>query len=373
MDAIFIIGATLAFSLLFLVFSKKNKSDGDYVLAAWLTVLGLYYIVLCLYAENVINIKTGFTTPLLLGPFLYVYVLVLTNETGKFKSIYWLHGLPFLLFNLYMQLNLSFPIIAEKSEYLNFPLSSFYGFMVYYYITLGPVYVILSLLRLKKHTENIYENFSYSEQINLHWLKYVTYLYSIFWITIILTHLFSEFPVMAVSTLGFVIYLSLTIFIFFLGYFGLKQQTIYKSKPTTGQKCNSVSSTDVAKKEERYKKSGLKQTEAREYLEKLFNYFENEKPYLNGKLCLSDVAAHLDISHNYLSQIINEQLDKTFFRFANEYRVKEVKYRLSMPEYKQYTLLTIALESGFNTKSNFNRIFKKHTGLSPSQYITTTE
>ncbi|MBL4709912.1 MAG: helix-turn-helix transcriptional regulator [Flavobacteriales bacterium] len=97
---------------------------------------------------------------------------------------------------------------------------------------------------------------------------------------------------------------------------------------------------------------------------------DEEKPYLNGKLSLKEVAAHLDISVNHLSQMINEQLSKSFFDFVNEYRVKEVKKQLEELKYKEFTLLSIAHNSGFNSKSSFNSIFKKLTGFTPSEYIS---
>ena len=96
---------------------------------------------------------------------------------------------------------------------------------------------------------------------------------------------------------------------------------------------------------------------------------ENEKPYLNNRLGLKDVAEYLNISVHHLSQVINEQLDKNFFDFVNDYRVTEVKNLLRDPKHKQFTLLAIAYDCGFNSKSSFNSVFKKITGLTPSSYV----
>ncbi|MCK5281030.1 MAG: helix-turn-helix transcriptional regulator, partial [Cyclobacteriaceae bacterium] len=118
-----------------------------------------------------------------------------------------------------------------------------------------------------------------------------------------------------------------------------------------------------------YKNSGLKKADSERYLKELFNYMENEKPYLNNRLGLKDVAEYLNISVHHLSQVINEQLDKNFFDFVNDYRVTEVKSLLRDPKYKQFTLLAIAYDCGFNSKSSFNSVFKKITGLTPSSYV----
>ena len=63
-----------------------------------------------------------------------------------------------------------------------------------------------------------------------------------------------------------------------------------------------------------------------------------------------------------------EKICNNFYDFINSYRVKEVQNRLEGGDSEVYSLLAIALESGFNSKSSFNAVFKKHTGMTPSQY-----
>ena len=95
---------------------------------------------------------------------------------------------------------------------------------------------------------------------------------------------------------------------------------------------------------------------------------ETDQPFLDGKLTLSQVAQNLGISNNHLSQVINENLGKNFYDFVNGYRVALVKEEIANPRKAHLTLLAIAYESGFSSKSSFNEVFKKFTGLTPSQY-----
>ena len=74
------------------------------------------------------------------------------------------------------------------------------------------------------------------------------------------------------------------------------------------------------------------------------------------------------MSIHLLSQVINEQLGVNFFNFVNQYRVEEFKERLADPSNRNFSLLGIAFDSGFNSKSTFNRIFRNTTGLTPSRY-----
>ena len=112
----------------------------------------------------------------------------------------------------------------------------------------------------------------------------------------------------------------------------------------------------------------MKEYEANEYSEQLMEYMRLEKPYLNPELTLTQLASEIDISKHHLSQIINEQFNLNFFEFINQYRVEEVKSRINDPKFENYSLLGIAFDSGFNSKSSFNRIFKRLTNQTPSQY-----
>jgi len=92
------------------------------------------------------------------------------------------------------------------------------------------------------------------------------------------------------------------------------------------------------------------------------------RPYLNPDLTLPQLATEIGISTHLLSQVINEHFKLNFFDFINQYRVEAFKEKIVNSKYGNYSILGIALECGFNSKSAFNRIFKKYTGLTPSQY-----
>jgi len=97
-------------------------------------------------------------------------------------------------------------------------------------------------------------------------------------------------------------------------------------------------------------------------------YVENNKPYLDRDLNIQELSVMTKIPRHHITQILNEKHRKNFFTFINEYRVKEVIERFSEPKYRNYNILSIALDSGFNSKATFNSIFKNMTGLTPSEY-----
>ena len=89
---------------------------------------------------------------------------------------------------------------------------------------------------------------------------------------------------------------------------------------------------------------------------------------MNEKLTVSELAQKLNISRHHLTQIINEKLNKNFYTFINEFRIEEVKIMFLDKKKEHYTILAVAYECGFNSKSTFNTLFKKYTGLTPSEY-----
>ena len=97
--------------------------------------------------------------------------------------------------------------------------------------------------------------------------------------------------------------------------------------------------------------------------------FKEQKLYLEPELSLSDLATKLKTNTSMLSAAINQNFGKNFNDFVNEYRVEEVKRQLKNPANAHLSLLGVAMECGFNSKSTFNRAFKKFTGQSPKEFV----
>ncbi|MGG8495834.1 helix-turn-helix domain-containing protein [Tenacibaculum sp. TC6] len=104
------------------------------------------------------------------------------------------------------------------------------------------------------------------------------------------------------------------------------------------------------------------------YFQELKQLLEHSKVYRNNTLSLDAVAEQLNISSNYLSQIINKIQGCNFSDYINTHRVNDVKKKMNDKHFSNYTIVSMALEAGFNSKSAFYNAFKKHTGMSPKQY-----
>ncbi|MFC2096094.1 helix-turn-helix domain-containing protein [Bacteroidota bacterium] len=390
MEVIFLIGTIQCFFLTILIFGKKNRKQADIFLAFWFIGIGL--LLLDNYFRN-----TGFIgkfphamgitycIPMLIGPFIFIYAILLINKNARFKKIYYLHAIPFVIFVTYFLINFYFLNASEKLEYFN-EMAREPVFMIYavefFIIFSSPIYTVLILIFLRKHSKNIKNSFSYTEKINLTWLKLILICKIVLAFLSLATNLLSDvFPVIPYWVGDNIIFTGITILVFFMGYYGIKQPVIYKgisleeARETIKHHAlieqdlqNQNKIKDIGINKEKYKSSGLKSDEAEKYLKILLEYVEKEKPYFESKLTLKDVSESIGVSSNHISQVINEKLNVNFFDFINNYRIEEVKKCFSDPKFNHYTLLGIAFECGFNSKSSFNSIFKKATSLTPSEF-----
>ena len=182
-----------------------------------------------------------------------------------------------------------------------------------------------------------------------------------------------------------------TFFIFALSFFAIRQPMIfresrYENKKQETDKIEKERSRDNGKKEydesepdgkiefdseypeRKYKKSGLRTDQIEEFLNRLDRFMQDKKPFLDGNLTIQKLSKEVGIYSHYITQVINEKLNKNFYSYINGFRINEAKNLIINDKNKEKTFLTIAYDSGFNSKSVFYRIFKENSEMTPSQF-----
>jgi len=375
MKFIFLIAAFNAIFFSALLLQKKPRALHDNILILWLIYLGLYIGVYSFYSHELFThfqllSITLLSLLMLHGPFLYYYILTLVSDKRKILKKDLFHFVAFILFNLYIFIASFYPGISEKLniEKLspdNNPPLLFLFFLILTAFS-GTVYFLLTFKLFKRLDINIFNNYSNSAEIDLDWLRKLVLLFGVIWTALIsvtvIHHIFHMFS-MVFCTDG--LFLSLSVFVILIGYFGLNQKVIFTTE-------NIIVAEDITRVQRKYSGSRLNDSEALQYSKKLNSYMDLSRPYLNPDLTLPQLAAEIGISTHLLSQVINEHFKLNFFDFVNQYRVETFKEKIVNPEYGNFSILGIAFECGFNSKSAFNRIFKKYTGLTPSQYKEAT-
>lgn len=357
MEYLFVSGGSIAFFLLFLVFGKSGKSKADFAFLSIIFSVLLYFVGLLILNTGGTIFSLGEQLVLefneasifLYGPLLWYYSLFLTESRQKLTPEVLMHVFPFLVSLLYLWVAASLGYQVE---------TSFRNFLLLMKLTSVLVYTLLILSLLKKHDIRIRDYFSNLDDKKLYWLKFLAQ--GILFIAVIATlSLIIEnlTPLSLPQYGGLFTNFSITLFIFVLGFYGLRQDFIFKNF-----------TTDSLEKI-KYSKSGLSDDGSQRGFLKLEEYMRKQKPYVEAELNLEQLAHRLDLHPNSLSQIINSNTESNFWDYVNAYRLEEVKAILNSDEIKTKTLLGIAFSCGFSSKSTFNRVFKKHCGITPSEYV----
>ena len=370
MTNLIFIGSFNAFFFIILLLQKKSKLLHDRILIFWLLYLGVatgfYALTVNFFAVSSL-LSTGIISSFLLqGPFLYLYVSTLTSNKKHFNPKNLLHFTPFVIFVLYLFIASLFSDYSHgitidhlSDNAVEPPL--FFIILLLITALSGPVYFFLTYKIFLQSKESLL-NFS-SQDVNLDWLGKLVSIFGVVWTLLIIIavihHIFNLF------TMDFCInglFLSLSAFIILIGYFGFKQKDVFISYSIETKAEVSV------EPEIKYVATKMEGAELQQCCNKVQNFMESNRPYLDSELTLPKLAEDLNVTTHHLSQVINEVHGENFFNFINKYRVDEVKRKIQDPKYQNYTLLGIAFESGFNSKSAFNRVFKNITGTTPSTY-----
>ncbi|RDB02763.1 helix-turn-helix domain-containing protein [Runella aurantiaca] len=121
-------------------------------------------------------------------------------------------------------------------------------------------------------------------------------------------------------------------------------------------------------KTEKYRNSKIGETQRSELFEKISCHVLQNQVYLDADLTLQSLAQQLQLGTREMSQIINEQTKTNFSDWINEFRIEDAKRRILSKEYRQQKIAAVAFDSGFNTLSSFNAVFKTKTGYTPTEY-----
>jgi len=375
----------LFFFILLLTFRKKRQSSN-----LFLVFYFLIFFLQNLFASGRIFIYPYFTLlffyiafPLVLlnAPLLFLYVKKITSFSSSFKTYEYIHFVPSLIVTVLNILVFNrFPFeeqlyfVTEHPHDFGIILSGekyYLSLFSFFLIQIG-IYSITMLLVLYKHGIKIKNNFSYEAGIQLIWLRIFVVCFLI--ITIYEYFFFHLLPVE--YYMGF-----LVVHTGFLGFFAIKQTEIYSQKPqikavSEGEAIFSPLEKQKTKDIEHQKASSqhtydsfhLSTEELSDTIQKIKNFIENEKAYLNPELSLNDLVAGTCLSRNLISYVFNFYMKTTFYQFINEYRIEEAKKILHDIDYQNLSIEGIAQTAGFKSKSVFNPMFKSKTGQTPSEF-----
>lgn len=227
------------------------------------------------------------------------------------------------------------------------------------------IYCIIALRVLKKAKKVIKHNYSNLQGVDLTWIRRLL-IGAIIIICIDISSTLYEliFGILDWNTL-YITSVGVVCLVIYLGYNGVLQSKILIA-PFLLQEVNSE--LIISKNKKTGTTYNYNESELILLQKKLITIMETKKPFLDEDLSLKSLAELLGISDKKLSAVLNQYLKISFYDYVNGFKVKDVMHKMEDPYYERYTLLAIAFESGFNSKTSFNRIFKKAANCSPSEY-----
>lgn len=371
MVAILIIGIFQSALLVFLLLTKKPKSVSDYILSGYLFISA---ITLLLAYLEIWSRSNGYVYPwllnlstpliLLIGPFLWLYVKSLTRQKFRFRALYVLLFVPFVaVLLMLMAANYIAPgemkIEVDQTE-------AFRGDLIFF-IIMGLIalsnvgYTLWGLLLIKGYRKRLKTFFSKTEHIDLRWLRFLLISALISYASISLLYMIdTAMDLMSYQELQLTGFGIASLFVLAIGFVGLKQGNIFTSIPVQFDMDKAVGIIEKSVPITDYEEA---------FVHTLLSSMKERKLHLNPDLTINRLSQELGCTPEYLSAIINGRLNMNFFDFVNHHRIEEFKGLARDPKNKNLTLISLAYDSGFNSKATFNRVFKKEVGCTPSEYL----
>lgn len=371
---IYVAGVSVAFLLAVVLFAKPGRTVADGVLGAWLLFIGVHLLLFYLNSvtqtfdyPHLLGIEIPF--PLAQVPFLYLYTRALTRPADGKRWQTWIHFVLTVLVYAYLTPYFLLPA-AEKIDVYRRHGREYQPFMAGLYMLFCAVaigYVAATGLVLQKHRRAMLATFSNQDKVNLNWLQYVFFGMGLIWLIVLL------------RGSDELIFTAVSLFVLVLGYYGIRQGSIFSTAPPIAVPATPATAPIITADErvreempdpKKYARSGLTDEAATQLHQNLSRLMASEKLYEEPELTLTDLATRLDVPANYLSQVINEREGVNFYDYVSRLRIDAFKQLAADPKNSHFTLLALAFDCGFNSKSTFNRQFKKLTGQLPSEYTS---
>ncbi len=362
--------------LIVLLSKRKSNYKANLFLASYLIILIILITWKTFRSESLVQsfpylFYAPYTLWFIIHPIQYLYVKSLLEKSLKFSPKLCLHlipfGIGFIMSSSYIFMDLENKLTIINNNSIVLVDQNFDFINALFSLSVGFFYAIGSYLLLLKYDLKILSKYSNIESINLKWLNTLVIFLILANALSIVAEFLYFYKIEKFDYLYDISFYAFIVLVYVISYKMISQPQIFTRinlSETTDNTSESIASFNI-----RYTKSKLQDHVLSQYLEQLQRYMIEEKPYLDCDLNIDQVSKAIDVSKHHLSQVLNIGLNKNFYTFVNEYRVKTTIELLKKGMHKEYSMYGIALESGFNSKASFNRIFKSITKKTPSQYL----
>ncbi len=351
--AVLSVGFAQSFYAGIMLLLKKNARLPDRILTVWLFAISVQMMI------SLFNTKFTITafpiSPFVYGPLMYMYICTLIDPKPRLRHYYISWLLPVIAFAVLALVYRNQPILIFDDYLEDAPLRAVrFSYAILLMISIF-CYSIMTFIKIGIHRKKVKDMYSYtSQKITLGWALFVSITFFVMYFGLFalgFTRVFAKNFNFDPLLLGNSI---LVFYSFAFSIFGYQQDRIYPE--------------EIPVEKPKYERSGLRPASMEKLKVKLLDLMNNEQIYREPELTILDVSQRLTVPRHHVTQVLNEKLEKNFYTFINEYRIEDAKQRLKDPKNDNLTVLAIGYDAGFNSKSSFNTLFKKHVGMTPSEF-----
>jgi AraC-like DNA-binding protein len=355
-----------------------RRFPGTRIFAVLLCLLS-FHLILVAFDEQSFYLRfphllhITWVMPLLYGPLVILYFRRISRISPAFKPVELLFFIPFLASVLY-QLPFFLQSATFKMEYIHdfdHSVTDDFGMMNQITNFFHLVFFTHALFEFQLHKKHIVQYYSDIRKVQMTWYHNFIRIIFILVIFSIVVFYSRKWQVTFLKDIYPYHFLGIVITIYWTGYKVLRQPLLFGGNVPSAfmQHMPEAPATAEMITEEIEPVVKINSLLAKELENKILNLMEKEKWYLKSDLTIQDVTVRLKTNKQYISEVINRNLGKNFYDFINDYRIDEFKNLTAQPGSDRMNILGMAYEAGFNSKATFNAVFKKKTGLTPSQYI----
>ncbi len=410
LNVIVLLGAIQGVLLAGMLVTKRRNRTANRLLATAMLAFSIHLATTVYHAAGYVQVfphlfGMAYPLPFLYGPLVYLYAVTAADRSRRFTRRDALHFVPFLAtvivgLPIYLMSGADKIAFFQQLQIGQRPLALQIADPLK--LVSGVGYAVITIIFLRRHRRQVEQSYSSTERVNLRWLLWLGGGAASIWMLALAFQLLDSAGVLRVERADDFVALAIAVLVYLIGYLGLRQPEIFryetaeypvpakarqaelKAEPEQqpGQQPGQVQEpapepVPVPEQEPeqepeavspRYERSGLTDRQAERLKNALAAVMEKDRPWQDSELTLADLAGRLSTTPHKLSEVLNTQVGQTFYDFVNGYRVREVQRRIAARGARQLSMLALALDAGFASKSTFNLVFKKFTGQTPSAF-----
>ncbi len=371
-----------AMFLSFVLWRRRESHRGEAWLSALMLLFAIELLFVLYYQANLYRrwpewIAADASTTLIYGPLLWLFIRRYTDDKALPRWQIVLHFLPALISQLLMMYvrwvnpdKIDFVAELDRAQLQMNQQQDWTFNIVDVVLELQTgAYLLACWLSYTRYKRRVYNEQANTNRAQLKWLFSILIGFDVLWtMMVIIDH--TAYPLGLAQEAGTLFFITMSVLVFYIGYQIWTHLPYQFQLPIAvdNREQTPVSNIDTEAQNEKYAKSALDTAAVTQLFAHLNEHMQTQQTWRDPELDLSRLAQALSLPAHYVSQVINSAANCNFYDYINQFRIEHIKSQLQDTQSVDKSILALAFDAGFNSKSAFYQAFKRHTGTTPSDY-----